>query len=86
MLASRPGQNNRCLAFASIPFTPSCAAWSDSSTSAQSCRGIRILSALTVAPFKQYYSSRMDQKTRTMGGRSLRDLEKPFLMTCTMVR
>ena len=51
MLIFRHGQNNRCLAFASIPFTP-CAAWSDSSTSTRSCRGIRILLALAVTPSK----------------------------------
>ena len=33
MLASSPGQNNSCLTFASMPFTPWCAAWSNSSTS-----------------------------------------------------
>ena len=41
--------------------------------------------ALTVTPFKQYNSSRMGQKPRTMGGRSLSDLGEPFWITCAMV-
>ena len=86
MLVFRPGQKNRCLTFASIPFMPWCAAGSDSSTSARSCRGIRILLALTVTPSKQHNSSRMGQKTWIMGRRSLRDLGELFWITCTMVR
>ena len=50
------------------------------------CSKLSILLALTVTPSKQYNSSRMSQKTRTIGGRSLRDLKKPFWFTCVMVR
>ena len=54
MLAPNLGKNNRCLAFASILFTPWYAEWSDFSVSAWSCWGMRILLPFIGAPSRQY--------------------------------
>ena len=49
-LAPNQGQNNRCLAFASLPFMLWCAEWRNSSTSARSCRDMRLSLPLIDTP------------------------------------
>ena len=80
MLASNPGQNNRCCALAIIPLTPWCAECSASRTSAQSCLSIRILFSFMGTPSRQYNWSAIDQNCWIFSGSSWRDLGNQFCM------
>ena len=78
MLASSPGQNSCCLAFANMSLTPWCVAWSNSSTSSLSFFSISILFSMIVTPSRQYRDSFMDQKQQIVSGSSCRYLGNSF--------
>ena len=80
MLASNPGQNNRCRALAVILLTPWCAECSASRTSARSCLGIRILFSFMGTPSRHYNWSVIDQNCWIFDGSLWRDLGNPFCM------
>ena len=79
MLASNPGQNNRCRALAIISLKPWCAECSASRTSARSCLDIRIFSFMGTSS-RQYNWSAIDQNCRIFNVSPWHDLGNLFCM------
>ena len=86
MLASKPRQNNRCVALAIIPFMTWCAEFSASNTSTLSFFGTSILSPYMGTPSRQYSWSAIDQNWWIFASSSWRDVVNPSCMYVANVR